>query len=804
MWINNPFNGTDTTKSEKNINELISEKDLEVDVVGAKATITPVPYGDKTDSRSSVQIQVNSKDIAQSFSIIAWFPKKYQGFEDDRKKNIKKYQDDYDTYKLRYVDKPWWPLWITHSDKEKLDEIDRKLTHERDRQNPFGEKKLVRVFNGDLRTQIILASEDEVENQFGKEFAKYFFVGRIYLRNQHVDKKLIVYTTSIRAKTMLYREPNEEVASALTDYKVRKQFTSIFQKVFYSSKASQGESLSANEIGYLVNGTVQSLDGKNDTFETIEAKVLENNTALKTVMEDDVKINKARKVIAFTYWKYQMIKDVKDLKDKAAIVTNITDEAVEQFGTVAASSPSLSGGTIQRSSYQIKVNPSPRDLALSADGTKQAEFDAQGFIWEDYYRPMTFQSVLTSLMAVTESSWQRQLVKCLTTAGEVAGGLVGITSIAGTFGNKGYSDAVAFGVGVILPETSKLLLDDLSQHISNLQAASLDTIREVPPNGVVDGYIYFPKGPIFGYGIDEFSVTEPSFIVNIDNTDVQVEATLVEMSYKLESGIKSSSDLTTDALNKGISTGIAEKEALNILQNKVRDARLRILQKALDGTNDTDAKKKLLAEYKAVYGIKGIEELEGIINGKSKSPEELKAIADLKGSVTTYLSKNAPTKDDTLQVKNDIIAQKLTLGDDVTNNLSSMIEAKAISTLGTIVAEYLKNKQISEAEALITVFKADNKNADISNLDNLIKKVYDDDIAKLDYLVTDGKISEAEKFLNNNQHLQIKPEVKVLRNKIAEAKKIESQNKEAIPKDSATEKVKNTPASSEAGKGGGG
>ena len=226
--------------------------------------------------------------------------------------------------------------------------------------------------------------------------------------------------------------------------------------------------------------------------------------------------------------------------------------------------------------------PSLRNIAISADGSNQAEFDSQGFIWEDYYRPMTFQSVLTSLMSVTDSSWQRQVVKYLTAAGEVAGGLVGITSIAGKFGNKTYSDAVAFGVGVIVPEVGKILLDDLSQHINNLQSASLDTIKEVPPNGVVDGYIFFPKGPIYGYGIDEFSITEPSFIVNIDNTDVQVEAALVEQSYKLDSGIKSSGELTTDALSRGISKGIAEKEILDSIQSKAKASRLRILQKDID------------------------------------------------------------------------------------------------------------------------------------------------------------------------------------------------------------------------------
>lgn len=58
VWIDNTFNETDTTEaSDKDINALILAKDLLVDVVGAKATITPVSYGTSTDSRAQVQIQ---------------------------------------------------------------------------------------------------------------------------------------------------------------------------------------------------------------------------------------------------------------------------------------------------------------------------------------------------------------------------------------------------------------------------------------------------------------------------------------------------------------------------------------------------------------------------------------------------------------------------------------------------------------------------------------------------------------------------------------------------------------------------
>ena len=171
-------------------------------------------------------------------------------------------------------------MGFSEADKVTLADINRKLTYERDRLNPYGEKKLVRVFNGDLRTQIIVVSEDEVKNQFGKEFVKFFHVGRIYLRNQHVDKKLIVYTTSIRAKTTLYREPNDEVACAVEKNQAKHRVHHFLDGIFFPTKLTPQESLTDKEIRDLVNGTVDILPVDNGAYP--DGKAIEDKLREKT------------------------------------------------------------------------------------------------------------------------------------------------------------------------------------------------------------------------------------------------------------------------------------------------------------------------------------------------------------------------------------------------------------------------------------------------------------------------------------------------------------------------------------------
>ena len=80
--------------------------------------------------------------------------------------------------------------------------------------------------------------------------------------------------------------------------------------------------------------------------------------AVKTVFEDEAKVSQARKVIAFTI-------DRVKVEGKAKFA-GIQDEARRLYGI------NPNPGTIQRSSYQIKVNPSPRNLAVSADGSRQS------------------------------------------------------------------------------------------------------------------------------------------------------------------------------------------------------------------------------------------------------------------------------------------------------------------------------------------------------------------------------------------------------------------------------------------------
>jgi hypothetical protein len=206
----------------------------------------------------------------------------------------------------------------------------------------------------------------------------------------------------------------------------------------------------------------------------------------------------------------------------------------------------------QRFSVPIMVNPNQRVASFSKDTDEQAKFSEHGYIWQDYYRPMTYQSVLNSLLETHQNSTKQKVFRWLESAGVVAGSLVGITSFSSGLGSRAYSDAVAISTAVFLPEARKLLLEDVQKYVKNLGSLSMDTIVEVPPNGVVDKYIFFPRGPIFGYGIDEFNITAPSFIVQVDNSDVQVDGILVDKDQAFASGIRPSAELTRDALDSGL------------------------------------------------------------------------------------------------------------------------------------------------------------------------------------------------------------------------------------------------------------
>lgn len=199
----------DAELSRKPLMEMLG-KEFSLEVVGAKARFVLPNYlppdqatrykrlFPATDdwflqSRDVIEVQVDSKDLQRSFSIVAWFPQKWAQHEAARSR----------------ADRPGRETGQTGR-ANGGDDTDAGTTNapppNAPPKNPFGFRKDVRVFNGDLRTTIQIISPEEVSASLGRHFHKYFYVGRVYFRNRHPDKRLVVYTTSMKANVLMYRK----------------------------------------------------------------------------------------------------------------------------------------------------------------------------------------------------------------------------------------------------------------------------------------------------------------------------------------------------------------------------------------------------------------------------------------------------------------------------------------------------------------------------------------------------------------------------------------------------------------------
>lgn len=226
---------------------LLHYGDLQIDVIGVKAELLRVTYGpdfapngvlseygyqeltpSSTDEEASdrnnpetasvhesaalVRIVIDSNDVSRSFQIVAHFPNDAQHFENRRAAEMRIIRE-----KLLEARKRCKP-----DDCKDAERLARRLEEKANERNPYQAVRKVRVFNGDLHTRIYMLSDAEVVDAFGPNFGRAFFVGRAYFRNRHADKKLIVNTTSLRARTIFYREPVSVDVSADTQEEVGK------------------------------------------------------------------------------------------------------------------------------------------------------------------------------------------------------------------------------------------------------------------------------------------------------------------------------------------------------------------------------------------------------------------------------------------------------------------------------------------------------------------------------------------------------------------------------------------------------
>lgn len=193
--------------AKKTLQQAIADGDIEIDVLGCEAKVQPVAYqrlSDSTpisgyDSRHVVRIYINSQDLSRSITIFAWRKSKFNEFEKQRSAHIHFLKNEL----LKAKD----DLAASRNIGSQLEQIMRM-------KNPWAEIKKIQVYGGDLITSISMVSEPEVIDAFGKNFNKYFYVGKVYFKNRHQTKKLVINTTSLRAKCLFYREPNPEAAKA--------------------------------------------------------------------------------------------------------------------------------------------------------------------------------------------------------------------------------------------------------------------------------------------------------------------------------------------------------------------------------------------------------------------------------------------------------------------------------------------------------------------------------------------------------------------------------------------------------------
>ena len=700
VWAHHP-----TYSRQMSLADMWRKGYFSLEVVGAKAAIRVPDYvpmdppakfapvqtnlpPEELKSRSVLEVELRSDDMIRGFSIIAWFPQDYMGHVA--------------TNPIPPI--PESPSGLSTnataiSNQAAMAELALRAG------NPWGERRDVKVYSGDLRTRVDIIDEKEATASFGERFARFFYVGRVYFRNRHPDKRLLVYTTSLRANALLYRPPvpKQQQQQGLTDDQLKRLAVSAqkrhqeairllseeqFQSLWTESKRVIGGeelkarnqeqwSLVAQRIATnLISQTETNWTGKRATAvklclaywqgmahtaeawkgeaeragsevrETakVQAAMLEEaarecarkgipqealkqaadafkqlasakqperlnsafvgvTSALARTEIADVPRNHALKTATNLR---QLAGRADDCARLAAAMRTMSPEGLEglpshaspggtlrnEFDAVLASirleaeSPFRSAGPFDHR-LDLMVNADARPLAFSPDADLQRQLSDVGYLWRDTCRPMTFQAVLNSLVDTHERSPATRFVRTLESAARIAGGLVGLGTVVNEFSSQGYTVGVDIYSTIVLPEIQKHLLVDLNKYVRNLGEMGMDTVMVIPPNDVVDRYVFFPKGPIYNH-IDEFNVTDPAYIVRIDNDDVAVEATLIEQDVVVRGGGLDAGRLVERAINEGRAEANAELMKQVELKERLRRFELATLipriESALTGT----------------------------------------------------------------------------------------------------------------------------------------------------------------------------------------------------------------------------
>lgn len=638
----------DSVVGKGGIREGISAGEIVIEVLGAKAKILEASYGESGSilptSRHVVRIELDSRDLTQSFSVMAkavrYADRKNKEQElnllalqktmqsaithcdDECRRYLREHQDEISALGSRAINK-------SGSDAQKaFDYIVAGETYERaqSEQNPYMATKTIRVFNGDLRTQVYMLSDEETRDAFGTNFARYFYVGKAYFKNRHSDKKLIVHTTSLRAQTVFYREPvdgqdDDSWLQALSGFDYKGNDRGTYSRYDYI----QSEPMQTHDV--LSIGAEDTILGIVKSREAIDRILNSSDSASDKALEQWVfdradgllglNANPTIKGIALEFINFALIatrqatadceipasskEKPAELYARAFLAISVETDVEQQAARVA---PGQSGKSIDstktfvsciaetqrqaalaRSRSSSRSSPVALDLrkrvgltgkvaAASRDTYWQQRLARHGYLWQDFYRPMTFEAVLLSLAAKTKSHPNNRILEYLQSIGVIAGSLVGLTEISSRFGTEAFAQRVAVTTGVFVPEIKKLIMRDLDQYLANLAATALPSILSLSPNESRDGYVFFPRGPIYGYGVDEFSLNEPSYIVNIDNDDVAVDGALIEGEVQFAAGQKTVDSQVQAVRNQGQKQVSDDLKKLAELQSRIFSYRM--------------------------------------------------------------------------------------------------------------------------------------------------------------------------------------------------------------------------------------
>jgi len=620
--------------------DAVLQKELLVDVLGADATIAPVRYPEanlpgkvakELPSASVIKVTVKSGAIHSNLTILAWHRDLFPKYETDRLKRIDEARARVAAAKLKVADAP--------GDKElrkKLQTAYRELEVLVSRPNPYGEVKRVRVFNGDLHTSISILSLEEARDAFGKNFARYFYVGRAYFWNPHPDKKLIINTTSLRARTLFYREPNPELAK----YFLSAQDKGDFARYEYLERSgvtlrsdSTVSGLSKERVRQLV-GIARRLVGKlagkmpsaaqwaeplarlafdNAAQEEEAARIMEKACTLcHSAFQDQLKAVRSGEKGDMLGGELRRIWEAEDPRQEAVRLAQETKlpALLETWEDVARQlsefvSDQLAVVSPLQQPLPFLAAPEMKELAASPLIFTQGENAAAGYLFRDYYRPMTFESVLVSLLRKADEEPARRVLAWLESAGVVAAALVGLSPSVQELGSDAYVKTVAVTTGVIIPELRTLLLRDVSEYLTNLSTLALETQFTLGPLQSKDGYVFFPRGPIFGFNVDEFSIDQPSFIVNIDNVDVKVDGRLVSKDEAIVSGLVAAEEQVSATRDRGKSIRDERNKELARVAAQLRDFRLAALESDVDQlvkASRPDEARKLISAFEDTFG----------------------------------------------------------------------------------------------------------------------------------------------------------------------------------------------------------